>query len=43
MEEIEAAYFDTPERKALGDLPSSHIAKIEARVIEPVLTGTPVA
>ena len=43
MEEKEAAYFDTPERKALGDLPSSHLAKIESRVIEPVLTGSPVA
>ena len=38
----EAEYFATPERKALGDLPTSHIAKIEVRVIEPVLTGAPV-
>ena len=38
----EAEYFATPERKALGDLPTSHIAKIEVRVIERVLTGAPV-
>jgi hypothetical protein len=39
-EEIPAkqeAYFASPERSALGDLPTSHIAKIEVRVIEPVL------
>ena len=39
----EAAYYGSPERRALGDLPTSHIAKIEVRVIEPVLTGSPVA
>ncbi len=32
----ETAYFASPERKALGDLPTSHIAKIEVRVIEAV-------
>ena len=45
-EEIEgksAAYAASPERRALGDLPASHIAKLEVRVIEPVLTGSPVA
>ena len=41
--EKEAGYYGSPERKALGDLPTSHIAKIEVRVIEPVLTGSPVA
>jgi hypothetical protein len=39
----EAAYFASSERKALGDLPNSHIAKIEVRLIEPVLTGPPTA
>ena len=29
----EAEYFETPERKALGDLPNSHIAKMEVRVM----------
>ena len=41
VEEIpakEAAYFASDGRKALGDLPTSHIAKIEVRVIEPVLS-----
>ena len=37
--EKEAAYFASPERKALGDLPTNHIAKLEVRVIEPVLTA----
>jgi hypothetical protein len=32
----EAEYFDTPERKALGALPGSHIAKVEVRVVESV-------
>ena len=41
--EKEAAYYGSPERKALGDLPTSHLAKIEVRLIEPVLTGSPVA
>ncbi len=31
----EAEYFNSPERKALGDLPTSHIAKMEVRVIDP--------
>ncbi len=38
-EEIPAkqeAYFASPERSALGDLPTSHIAKIEVRVVEAV-------
>ena len=34
----ETEYFATPERRVLGDLPANHIAKIEVRVIEPVLT-----
>jgi hypothetical protein len=37
VEEIAAkedAYFASPERKALGDLPGSHLAKMEVRVIE---------
>ncbi len=32
----EAAYFASPERTALGDIPMSHIAKMEVRVIEEV-------
>ena len=38
----EAEYYTSPERKALGDLPGTHIAKTEVRVIEPVLTAAPV-
>ena len=34
--EKEAAYFASPERTALGDIPTSHIAKIEVRLIEAV-------
>ncbi len=34
--EKEAAYFASPERTALGDIPTSHIAKTEVRVIEAV-------
>ena len=30
----EATYFASPGRKALGDIPTSHIAKMEVRVIE---------
>ncbi len=30
----EEAYFASPERRALGDLPGSHLAKMEVRVIE---------
>jgi hypothetical protein len=33
----EAAYFSSPQRKALGDKPQTHIAKIEVRVIESAL------
>ena len=33
----ENAYYSSPERKALGDTPTNHIAKLEARVIEPAL------
>lgn len=32
----EAEYFASPERKALADRPTSHIAKMEVRVIEAV-------
>ncbi len=32
----EAEYFATPDRKALGDLPRTHIAKVEVRVVESV-------
>ena len=44
VEEIkgkEEAYFASDERKALGDTPQKHIAKMEVRVIEPVLVGSP--
>ncbi len=34
--EKEAAYFASPGRSTLGDLPTSHIAKMEVRVIEAV-------
>ena len=43
IEEKAATYAASPERQALGGLPASHIAKLEVRVIEPVLTGSPVA
>ena len=33
----EAAYFASPGRKALGDIPTSHIAKMDVRLIEEVL------
>ena len=42
-EEIKAkeeAYFAAAERKALGDIPHQHIAKMEVRLIEPVLVGS---
>jgi hypothetical protein len=29
-------YFDSPERKAIGDLPASHLAKLEVRTIDNV-------
>ena len=41
--EKEAAYFGSDERKALGDKPTSHIAKIEVKVIENVLQAAGVA
>ncbi len=34
--EKEAAYFASPERSALGDRPTSHIAKMEVRVMDGV-------
>jgi hypothetical protein len=34
MPKQEAAYYASPERQALGDLPQTHIAKIEVRIIE---------
>lgn len=33
----EAEYVNSPERRALGDQPTSHIAKMEVRVIEPAI------
>jgi hypothetical protein len=30
----EAAYYSSPERKALGDLPQTHLANMEVRLIE---------
>ncbi len=39
----EAEYSASPERKALGNLPQSHVAKIEVRVIQPVLAPSRVA
>ena len=33
----EKAYFASPGRKALGDRPTSHIAKMEVKVVEEVL------
>ena len=41
IKEKEEAYFASPERKAIGDTPQKHIAKMEVRVIEPVLVGSP--
>lgn len=41
--EKEAAYFASDERQALGDKPTSHIAKIEVKVIEGVLQPAAVA
>ena len=43
IEEKSAVYVASPERQALGALPGSHIAKLEVRVIEPVLTSPPTA
>ena len=45
VEEIpdkEAAYFASPGRMALGDKPTSHIAKMDVRLIEEVLGGVTV-
>ena len=33
--EKEKEYFATPERKALGDFPISHVAKMEVRLLKP--------
>ena len=33
----EKAYFASPGRKALGDRPTNHIAKMEVKVVEEVL------
>jgi len=41
--EKEAAYFASPERTALGDIPTSHIAKMEVRVIDAVAATAAVA
>ena len=41
--EKEAAYFASPERTALADIPTSHIAKMEVRVIEGVGAAAGVA
>ena len=38
----EAEYYGSPERLALGDLPGTHVAKTEVRLIEPVLTAASV-
>ena len=35
--EKEAAYFASPGRQALGDIPTSHIAKMDVKLIEEVL------
>ena len=39
----EEAYFASPGRKALGDIPTSHIAKMDVRLIEEVLAPVKVA
>ena len=41
--EKEAAYFASPGRMALGDKPTSHIARMDVRVIEEVLGGVAVS
>ncbi|MDA1127104.1 MAG: NIPSNAP family protein [Chloroflexi bacterium] len=40
---MEKAYFASPGRKALGDKPTSHIARMDVRVIEEVLGGVAVS
>lgn len=37
VEAKSAAYYSSPERTAIGDLPGQHIAKIEVRTVEDVL------
>jgi heme-degrading monooxygenase HmoA len=37
------AYFASPERKAIGDLPQSLLAKTEVRTVEQVFMPSPVA
>ena len=39
----EEAYFASPGRKALGDIPTNHIAKIDVRLVEEVLGGVAVS
>ncbi|MFQ6029697.1 MAG: NIPSNAP family protein [Dehalococcoidia bacterium] len=39
----EAEYFASPERQALADIPTSHIAKMEVRVIDEVTATAGVA
>ena len=39
----EAAYFASPERSALGDRPTSHIAKMEVRVMDGIPATTTAA
>jgi hypothetical protein len=34
MPKQEAAYYSSPERKALGDRPQTHLANMEVRLIE---------
>ena len=41
--ERETAYFASPGRKALGDKPNSHIARMDVRVIAEVLGGVAVS
>ena len=39
----EKAYFASPGRKALGDKPTSHIAKMEVKLVEEVLRSAKAA
>ena len=39
----EAAYFDSPGRKALGSKPTDHIAKMDVKLVEEVLGGVAVS
>ena len=36
MEAKSAAYYSSPERRALGDFPGTHHAKLEVRTVEDV-------